>query len=65
MLHRRAAAQAGPPGAAEPLLRGVLGGLPRDSGPQQNAAWLLSEALEALGRSEEAAALRRQYRLDA
>jgi tetratricopeptide (TPR) repeat protein len=49
---------------AEPVLRAALGGAPQDSAPQQNAAWLLSETLEALGRGDEAAALRGEYGLD-
>jgi tetratricopeptide (TPR) repeat protein len=49
------------PVEAEPVLRGVLAAAPRDSSPHENAAWLLSEALEALGRVDEAEALRREY----
>ncbi|HEV7899545.1 MAG TPA: hypothetical protein VGP31_17060 [Planosporangium sp.] len=49
---------------AEPVLRAVLGAAPRDSAARQNAAWLLSGALEALGRDEEAAAVRTEYGLD-
>ncbi|MDG4834677.1 hypothetical protein O7627_36015 [Solwaraspora sp. WMMD1047] len=53
------------PGEAEPLLRTALGGLPAGSSVVQRAAWLLSQALAALGRTEEAEALRAEYRLDA
>lgn len=53
------------PGDAEPMLRSALGGLPDGSGVVQRAAWLLSQALAGLGRTEEAEALRAEYRLDA
>jgi AcrR family transcriptional regulator len=48
---------------AEPLLRSVLGAAPQDSQLADNAAWLLSEALEMLGRGEEAERLRREHGL--
>jgi tetratricopeptide (TPR) repeat protein len=48
---------------AEPLLRAVLGAAPHDSPLRENAAWLLSEALEMLGRGEEAERLRRDQGL--
>jgi tetratricopeptide (TPR) repeat protein len=44
---------------AEPLLRSVLGAAPHDSQLRENAVWMLSEALEMLGRSDEAERLRR------
>ncbi len=49
---------------AEPVLRAVLGAAPRDSPAQENAAWLLTEVLTALGRDAEAAAIRAEYGLD-
>jgi len=49
---------------AESVLRTVLGGAPHDSPARENAAWLLSEALELLDREDEAKALRREYGLD-
>nr|MDT0662747.1 hypothetical protein [Micromonospora sp. DSM 115978] len=52
------------PDEAEPLLRTALGGLPVGSNVVQRAAWLLSQALAAQGRTEEAEALRAEYRLD-
>ncbi|HEU4425194.1 MAG TPA: hypothetical protein VFR67_21910, partial [Pilimelia sp.] len=52
------------PAQAEPVLRSVLTGLPRDAEPLTQAAWLLSEALEMLGRDEEAAAVRGEYDVD-
>jgi tetratricopeptide (TPR) repeat protein len=48
---------------AEPLLRAVLGAAPHDSQLRENSAWLLSEALEMLGRSDEAERLRRDHGL--
>ena len=54
----------GRPGPAEPVLRQVLGSAPHDSQARENAAWLLSEALEALGRKAEAEEVRRQHGLD-
>ncbi|HWH00460.1 MAG TPA: hypothetical protein VNV66_14305, partial [Pilimelia sp.] len=53
------------PREAEPVLRSVLAGLPRDADPLPQAAWLLAEALARLGREEESAALRAEYGLDA
>jgi cellulose synthase operon protein C len=47
------------PSEAEPVLREVMGAAPDDSQLRENAAWLLSEALEMLGRSAEAEQLRR------
>jgi tetratricopeptide (TPR) repeat protein len=49
---------------AEPVLRLVLGAAPHDSPLRENAAWLLSEVLETLGRAAEAADLRRQHGLE-
>lgn len=54
----------GRPEAAEPVLRAVLAGLPRDAEPVPQAAWLLAEALVMLGRASEAAELRARYRLN-
>jgi tetratricopeptide (TPR) repeat protein len=51
------------PGEAEPVLRGVLAGLPQDSEPVPQAVWLLTEALTMLGRDEEASRLRTEYGL--
>jgi cellulose synthase operon protein C len=53
----------GRPSEAEPVLRAVLAGLPRDAEPVAQAAWLLAEALSLLGRTDEAADLRTQYGL--
>ena len=47
-------------GDAEPMLRSVLAAAPHDSQLRENAVWLLSEALELLGRSDEAEHLRRE-----
>ncbi|MEV4654609.1 hypothetical protein [Micromonospora sp. NPDC049301] len=52
------------PAEAEPLLRRVLGGLPADSRPVRQTAWLLARALDLLDRPEEAAALRAEHDLD-
>ena len=52
------------PAEAEPVLRGVLAGLPRDSEPLPQAAWLLAQALAMQGRQDEANALRAEYGLD-
>jgi cellulose synthase operon protein C len=49
---------------AEPVLRAVLGAAPRDSPARENGAWLLTEVLTALGRDDEAAAVREEYGLD-
>jgi tetratricopeptide (TPR) repeat protein len=49
---------------AEPVLRAVLGAAPRDSPARENGAWLLTEVLTALGRDDEAAAIREEYGLD-
>jgi tetratricopeptide (TPR) repeat protein len=46
---------------AEPVLRAVLATAPVDSPSVENGAWLLSEVLEALGRAEEAADVRKEY----
>jgi hypothetical protein len=53
------------PAEAEPLLRQVLGSLPAESRLVRRAAWLLSQALSALGRSAEADALRAAHDLEA
>ncbi|WP_328422097.1 hypothetical protein OG470_07505 [Micromonospora sp. NBC_00389] len=52
------------PAEAEPLLRRVLGGLPADSRPVRQTAWLLARALDLLGRPEEATALRTEHNVD-
>ena len=52
------------PAEAEPLLRRVLGGLPADSRPVRQTAWLLARALDVLDRPSEAAALRAEHDLD-
>ncbi|MFI7077751.1 hypothetical protein ACIBO1_10720 [Micromonospora sp. NPDC049903] len=54
----------GRPAEAEPVLREVLGGLPPESRPASQAAWLLARALDELGRSAEATDLRKQHGLD-
>ncbi|MEE6258537.1 hypothetical protein [Plantactinospora sonchi] len=51
-------------GEAEPLLRRTLGGLPEQSPLSQQAAWWLAETLTALGREEEAEAVRATHALD-
>ncbi|MEV4753931.1 hypothetical protein AB0J86_02270 [Micromonospora sp. NPDC049559] len=51
------------PAEAEALLRRVLGGLPAESQPVRRAAWLLAQALAALGRTGEADALRAEHDL--
>ncbi|GIG89134.1 hypothetical protein [Plantactinospora endophytica] len=53
------------PAEAEPLLRATLGSLPEHSDAVRRAAWLLTAALAALGRTAEADALRARYDLDA
>ncbi|GAB2938576.1 hypothetical protein GCM10027280_28460 [Micromonospora polyrhachis] len=52
------------PAEAEPILRRTVAGLPAGSGVVRQAAWLLSQALVALGRNEEAEALRAEHDLD-
>jgi tetratricopeptide (TPR) repeat protein len=52
------------PGQAEPVLRGVLTGLPRDAEALPQAAWLLGQSLAMQGREDEAAALRDEYGLE-
>ncbi|MEV4809617.1 hypothetical protein [Micromonospora avicenniae] len=52
------------PTEAEGLLRVVLAGLPVGSRPVQQAAWLLAQALDRLGRPDEAAKLRTEHDLD-
>ncbi|MCG5467668.1 tetratricopeptide repeat protein [Micromonospora sp. LAH09] len=52
------------PAEAEPLLRRVLGGLPADSQPVRQTAWLLARALDLLDRPAEAAVLRTEHDLD-
>jgi tetratricopeptide (TPR) repeat protein len=49
---------------AESQLRPVLASAPTGSDLSQNAAWLLCEALEALGRSAEAQKIRDEHELD-
>ena len=50
---------------AERMLRTVLGALPTGSGAVRRTVWLLTEALDQLGRTAEAEALRREHDLDA
>ncbi|MGW0434623.1 hypothetical protein ACWDV4_19055 [Micromonospora sp. NPDC003197] len=52
------------PAEAEPILRRTVAGLPTGSGPVRPAAWLLFQALVALGRAEEAEALRVEHDLE-
>lgn len=52
------------PVEAEPVLRGVLSGLPRDAEALSQTAWLLSQAVSMQGRDDEAKALRSEYGLD-
>ncbi|MFC4019565.1 hypothetical protein ACFOW4_16705 [Micromonospora sp. GCM10011542] len=52
------------PADAERLLRRVLGGLPADSRPVRQTAWLLARALDLLDRPADAAALRAEHDLD-
>lgn len=52
------------PAEAEPLLRTTLNSLPEHSDAVRRTAWLLGGALAALGRTEEADALRTEYDLD-
>jgi tetratricopeptide (TPR) repeat protein len=63
LLHAELLLRLERPEDAEPVLRGVLGTAPRDSPARENGAWLLSEVLEALGRSDDAAAVRKEYGL--
>ncbi|GGM50618.1 tetratricopeptide repeat protein [Dactylosporangium sucinum] len=60
-LHAEVLMRAGEPGAAEPLLRSVLGAAPKGSQVGQNSAWMLAESLEMQGRSEEAARVREEH----
>lgn len=55
----------GRPVEAEGLLRGALGGVPEKSDLAAHVAWLLTEALEAQGRTAEAEALRREHGFEA
>jgi tetratricopeptide (TPR) repeat protein len=52
------------PVEAEPVLRGVLSGLPRDAEALPQAAWLLSQAMSMQGRDDEAKNLRAEYDID-
>jgi hypothetical protein len=63
LLHGEVLVSMGRAAEAEPLLRSALGAAPRDSDLRQKSAWVLSKALEALGRSEEAEELRREHDL--
>lgn len=60
LLHGEILLRLDSPMEAEPLLRAVLGAAPHESQLRENAAWMLSEALERLGREDEAAAIRRE-----
>jgi tetratricopeptide (TPR) repeat protein len=64
LLHGEILLRLGRPEGAEPLLRAALGAAPRDSDLRQGAAWMLAEALEAQGRSDEADAVRHEHDLD-
>lgn len=64
LLHAELLLRLDRPGEAEPVLRAVLGAAPRESPAQENGVWLLSEVLEALGRDDEATALRKEYGVD-
>jgi len=64
LLHGELLLRADRPAEAEPVLRAALGGLPPDAEPVGHAAWLLAMALEALGRVDEAQAVRAEYRVD-
>jgi cellulose synthase operon protein C len=55
----------GRPVEAERLLRGVLNGVPEKTDLASHVAWLLTEALEAQGRTAEAQAIRDQYGIEA
>ena len=61
LLHGELLLRSDRPADAEPVLRAALVGLPRDADPVSHAAWLLAEALSALGRDAEAGALRAEY----
>jgi tetratricopeptide (TPR) repeat protein len=63
LLHAELLLRLDRPGEAEPVLRAVLGTAPRDSQARDNGAWLLTEVLETLGRSDEAEAVRKEYGL--
>jgi tetratricopeptide (TPR) repeat protein len=52
------------PGDAEPVLRAAVGSLPRESDLLSRAAQSLAEALDELGREDEAAAVRAEHDLD-
>jgi tetratricopeptide (TPR) repeat protein len=52
------------PAEAERLLRSTLAGLPNQSDLVPRAAWWLAEALSALGRTDEAEAVRAEYSLN-
>ncbi|SCL17467.1 hypothetical protein GA0074694_2014 [Micromonospora inyonensis] len=52
------------PAEAERLLRGVLGGLPAGSRLAEQSAWLLAQALDELGRPDEASEIRKEHDLD-
>jgi cellulose synthase operon protein C len=64
LLHGEILVRLGRFADGEPVLRTALGAAPRDSDLCRNAAWLLSEALEATGRSDEAAQVRREHGLE-
>jgi tetratricopeptide (TPR) repeat protein len=60
LLHGELLLRLDRPGEAEPTLRAVLGAAPHDSQLRESAVWLLSEALDLLGRADEAEDLRRE-----
>ena len=64
LLHAELLLRLDRPDRAEPVLRAALRTAPRSSPAEETGAWLLCEALEALGRGGEAAAVRAEYRLD-
>lgn len=54
----------GRPAAAEPVLRGVVGGLPRDAGALPRAAYALAHALTQQDKVDEARKLAAEYGFD-
>jgi tetratricopeptide (TPR) repeat protein len=64
LLHGELLLRTDRPVEAEAVLRGALAAADPDTALRQNAAFLLGAALDALGRSAEAKALRSEYGLD-
>jgi tetratricopeptide (TPR) repeat protein len=54
----------GRPAEAEPVLRGVVGGLPRDAGTLPRAAYALAHALLQQEKTEEARKIARHFRIE-